>query len=920
MRKVVAAACIAIMAFGGLPLLASHGARAATLNKANWQGVFLAQDARLNQTISTNKVDTYSEVGLSADVLKYMYYSGGDYPAQINIPITLTANTRHSTDWWSVYPNSDNFQYWGWSAYSTVSLGDDQGYYLELGTLRQEAKLFFYGQWYDSIMICSNGYVILDKAVKNYKDANNIVTSSRWISTSPTSFGNTADPNCIIAPLWRDLNPSANANAKIKYGFVGNYFVVLWENVPNYSNGALQTFAVSFYTGSWGFNVGEQVFRFHYKSISKDVTTQVGVESQNGKQGYTVNYAQNVNSGRMLEFYFGSNAAYTVQSVKLIVNKYDAGGTANDPNANIHLTGPSSQVPGGMNLVYVDPSKTYNIPDVVDQILACTDTSLQLVSIATEVMLALGYATPFGGLIFGGSLLLSGIGLITAFSPAYKADYKETADSTTQSVYVKCLGNDEDRPYKSMNSGQYPWNTALNALVEWKIKAPTVTHFLKIKAEVVMGRYDSSSWYTLTTDELVLKLDPQQSPNPAWLPRTISSSSPNAHFMNFNQISTEFGQGYHIDTTGSADYGYDFMGWTKLTPNTPDDYVVGTYNGQGYARISGYFSQYDTLSGTDAPGRRMVNAYFMYSETGPLGSPPNFGSMNNIVYRTTVLDSTAAVSSWQWKTITIQTSSLIPGKAIKLGIGRPDSWSNDWQLTAEWSQVELKNNPNLMRIDLRNPWGGGSATLTSPGLTPITSSGSYEAGRNTVWTATATPSAGYAFNYWVINGQAVSTNPCQVTLSGDTSVEITFRLARTGGCVLEGTNLTLADGTTVKVENLKKGMELVGYNTTSHELVKETVISSDKTKVDQILLLNGGLLCITPDNQPIYARHDGWEGWVKNPIELHIGWEVFMPLEGKWISVEKMELRQGKFTVYDPHLSSPDNYIANGLLLDKKIP
>ncbi len=138
------------------------------------------------------------------------------------------------------------------------------------------------------------------------------------------------------------------------------------------------------------------------------------------------------------------------------------------------------------------------------------------------------------------------------------------------------------------------------------------------------------------------------------------------------------------------------------------------------------------------------------------------------------------------------------------------------------------------------------------------------------------------------------------------------------GCVLEGTPIMMADGTYAPVETLKKNSQIMGYDTATGSYVTESVTMNKKTVTYEVLVINEGLLTVTTTNQPIWARHGTFTGWVVNPIELQLGWEILNATTGDWVEITNLEVKEGTFTVYDVGATSPDNYIANGILLDRK--
>jgi len=135
-----------------------------------------------------------------------------------------------------------------------------------------------------------------------------------------------------------------------------------------------------------------------------------------------------------------------------------------------------------------------------------------------------------------------------------------------------------------------------------------------------------------------------------------------------------------------------------------------------------------------------------------------------------------------------------------------------------------------------------------------------------------------------------------------------------GGCVLYNTRILMADGKEMRVQAVKPGDEIMGYDVQSGAFVTETVTSNEYTVVDEILSINDGLLRVTPTEQPIYTDH----GWVKNPQDLVIGWRIYDPMHNSWITIQSIETLKGHFLVYDLRATKPDTFIGNGILLDVK--
>uniref|UniRef100_A0A7C4TEL7 T9SS type A sorting domain-containing protein n=1 Tax=candidate division WOR-3 bacterium TaxID=2052148 RepID=A0A7C4TEL7_UNCW3 len=154
---------------------------------------------------------------------------------------------------------------YSWISTSTATgiTGDDQSKNFTL-----PFSFSFYGTSYNSVNICSNGFLSFTSTSTAY---------------NPATIPNSADPNALIAPFWRDLNPAGGGT--ITYYSGSDKFVVTWNAVKNYSNSNTQTFEVILYPN------GEIVFQ--YNSVTNDVTTSRGIENQSGSSGKTINAPSN---------------------------------------------------------------------------------------------------------------------------------------------------------------------------------------------------------------------------------------------------------------------------------------------------------------------------------------------------------------------------------------------------------------------------------------------------------------------------------------------------------------------------------------------------------------------------------------------------------------------------------------------------
>jgi hypothetical protein len=138
-----------------------------------------------------------------------------------------------------------------------------------------------------------------------------------------------------------------------------------------------------------------------------------------------------------------------------------------------------------------------------------------------------------------------------------------------------------------------------------------------------------------------------------------------------------------------------------------------------------------------------------------------------------------------------------------------------------------------------------------------------------------------------------------------------------GGCVAKGSPILTPDGY-VPVQDIKTGDSVEGFNFLSGSLVKERVLFNNKTEVSNVINVNNGTLLLTPTDQPLYIMNSTFIGWLKNPENLTAGDSIFNPLNNSWTQVWSVALETDHTIVYDLVLTSPNNFIDNGFLLDTK--
>ena len=126
----------------------------------------------------------------------------------------------------------------------------------------------FYGNYYNSFRICSNGFISFTSASEEHENVG-----------LPTGGD---EPLNLIAPLWDDLNFEDGGQAY--YFASGDSLIVSYVNVPHYNSGGP--------TGPYTFQIillsdGDIVFQ--YKDInSPDNSATVGIQNSDGSDGLQV--------------------------------------------------------------------------------------------------------------------------------------------------------------------------------------------------------------------------------------------------------------------------------------------------------------------------------------------------------------------------------------------------------------------------------------------------------------------------------------------------------------------------------------------------------------------------------------------------------------------------------------------------------
>ncbi|MBU0518354.1 T9SS type A sorting domain-containing protein, partial [bacterium] len=196
-------------------------------------------------------IAAYNASGAGAEVLTDEFYVG---PAPFE-PIAY--------DWIEINPNDPNVMYNGTN---TGITSDDQN----LGPFNLGFSFPSYdNSFFSSIRVCSNGFATFTSTATSYTNA-----------MIPT----TTEPNNLVAPYWDDMNPSMGGSIWYYADPGGQFFVVEWYDVPNYSTGGNYRFEAILYPN------GDIDYMYADLTPGTAFSATVGIENGTGTTGLQVTY------------------------------------------------------------------------------------------------------------------------------------------------------------------------------------------------------------------------------------------------------------------------------------------------------------------------------------------------------------------------------------------------------------------------------------------------------------------------------------------------------------------------------------------------------------------------------------------------------------------------------------------------------
>ena len=145
---------------------------------------------------------------------------------------------------------------------------------------------------------------------------------------------------------------------------------------------------------------------------------------------------------------------------------------------------------------------------------------------------------------------------------------------------------------------------------------------------------------------------------------SVCTSPSSECYVHLSRLNTIVGPSIAVDTIGSSDSGYYFIGYS-------DEYIVPE---DGVVRVSGKFLKKNDLVLTDLRKNSTLSVFI-------LGENPDI-----IINKTTLLDYNYTNGVWFSKKIEFK---LDPGRIFRVGFGGTDSWTQDQRLYDAWADVSI---------------------------------------------------------------------------------------------------------------------------------------------------------------------------------------------------------------------------------------
>ncbi|MBN1824966.1 MAG: carboxypeptidase regulatory-like domain-containing protein [Candidatus Eisenbacteria bacterium] len=171
-----------------------------------------------------------------------------------------------------------------------IVLGDNGTYQDKSVVIALPFPFQYYGESYDTITVCSNGWISMGRSPS--------VAYRNWII--PGSGG----PNGMIAPFWDDLDQSGGGAVYRKYDAANNRYIIEWSRMEQCDWGTDETFELILYDPAHhttDTNDGIIVFQYYdvnqYDAYPYNGYATVGIENLDQSDGLLYSYYNKYSSG-----------------------------------------------------------------------------------------------------------------------------------------------------------------------------------------------------------------------------------------------------------------------------------------------------------------------------------------------------------------------------------------------------------------------------------------------------------------------------------------------------------------------------------------------------------------------------------------------------------------------------------------------
>lgn len=143
-----------------------------------------------------------------------------------------------------------------------------------------------------------------------------------------------------------------------------------------------------------------------------------------------------------------------------------------------------------------------------------------------------------------------------------------------------------------------------------------------------------------------------------------------------------------------------------------------------------------------------------------------------------------------------------------------------------------------------------------------------------------------------------------------------------GGCLIQGTLITLSDDTTKSIENIEVGdiVKSMVYDSETSEFTETTgtVVELQQVEATVVFSLNEGLITVSEDHKNIVKQSESGNIVVTETEFVSVGDKLF-DINGAEIEITSKDEIQTPQTVYNIVVDNTHSFFANNILTHNQI-